>query len=270
MADQFTKFMQGLQMFEKGIKQYAATRAVNSAQEELSTLNTTEIDEAAKRQKQMAIAQNLAMNMVKAGADANDIQLASGSIMPKSLTQTDEWAVQSRQDQLNEAKANRAHQSAMADKRFQQAAALQGMKGQAPVKPSKGDLEFKTNVDVARKEANKLLKIIEDDGNFEVWNAENAATLDSAQYQLAINYAKIFDPESVAREGEVEAAKKYMIPLGAGTRNSVSKAAIKKYLERIRNYEKAREKFGNAAPPAESAESASASGDDIMSFLSEE
>jgi hypothetical protein len=62
-------------------------------------------------------------------------------------------------------------------------------------------------------------------------NAEAVAKLKSLPYQIAIAYAKIVDPASVAREGEVAAAQKYLIPSGwtmtGKVSNDVTLAAIK-------------------------------------------
>jgi hypothetical protein len=117
------------------------------------------------------------------------------------------------------------------------------------------------------KEANKLEKLIGKFGNFEVMNSKASAQLESASYQLAINYAKIVDPASVAREGEVAAAQKYLIPLGLGTRNSKSIEAVKEYKRKIMEYAKARamQKVTGgqvAEPAAESSQGAPASGFD--------
>ena len=43
---------------------------------------------------------------------------------------------------------------------------------------------------------------------------------------MAITYSKIVDPQSVAREGEVEAAKKYIVPLGMMANKKQALASI--------------------------------------------
>jgi hypothetical protein len=64
-----------------------------------------------------------------------------------------------------------------------------------------------------------------------VSNPEAAAKLKALPYEIAIAKAKIVDPGSVAREGEVKAAQKYLIPMGwtmtGKIKNSETLAAIK-------------------------------------------
>lgn len=91
--------------------------------------------------------------------------------------------------------------------------------------------------------------------------AEAAARLKADPYELALAIAKVVDPGSVAREGEVAAAQRFMIPMGFWTSNDVTKAAIaraKKQLQdridalglrdKVQNYEFARNK--DLEPPA--------------------
>lgn len=235
----FDQMMAGLGALSGSMKEFSQTRAISNAQDELNSLNSMEMDEAAKRQKQMMISQNLAMNLSKTGGDLR----SAAMLMPQPLNATDAFIKQGRQDQIDSREDQQAHTSQMADKRYAQAMALQGMKNQAPGKKKAGDLNFGVNVEIANQEGKKLLKLIESDGNWETWNEKTKAELDSSQYQLAINYAKIVDPDSVAREGEVAAAQKYLIPLGLTTRNKTSQAAIKKYLRVINNYKKVRDRL---------------------------
>lgn len=94
--------------------------------------------------------------------------------------------------------------------------------------------EFKT-------QAQELLKVIETHGNYESsvtamlseGSADARAKLLSLPYRMAILYAKLVDPESVAREGEVEAARKYAIPLGATVPNAVTTSALNDMVKEI-------------------------------------
>jgi hypothetical protein len=72
----------------------------------------------------------------------------------------------------------------------------------------------------------KLQGIVDRTGTFEALGPESAQ-MDSLIYQIAVDYAKLVDPESVAREGEVAAAQKYMLPVqGLFVRNSTAKSLI--------------------------------------------
>jgi hypothetical protein len=85
-----------------------------------------------------------------------------------------------------------------------------------------GEVSFDTNIAMGLKFADKLKTAVKRSGTWESgWTPEwlggndaDAATLRAIPYQLAINYAKIVDPDSVAREGEVDAAQKYLIDIG--------------------------------------------------------
>ena len=61
-----------------------------------------------------------------------------------------------------------------------------------------------------------------------------SAKLQQLPYKMAITYSKIVDPSSVAREGEVAAAQKYLIPTGLTVSNDVTLAAIKNQREEIK------------------------------------
>lgn len=108
--------------------------------------------------------------------------------------------------------------------------------------PTEAEVAFNTNVKVALDGLDELDKVVKDEGNWAsgLANPTNAAKLQAKTYQLAIQYAKIVDPSSVAREGEVAAAQKYMIPMGLTTRNSVTRASIKNMKDTIYSYANAR------------------------------
>ena len=61
-----------------------------------------------------------------------------------------------------------------------------------------------------------------------------SAKLQQLPYKMAITYSKIVDPSSVAREGEVAAAQKYLIPTGLTVSDKVTLAAIKNQREEIK------------------------------------
>jgi hypothetical protein len=84
-----------------------------------------------------------------------------------------------------------------------------------------------------KNNAQKLKDIIQQTGTFELFGPDSAK-MDSLIYQMAVDYAKLVDPDSVAREGEVAAAQKYMVPVrsmgGLGTKNSTASAIIDNYI----------------------------------------
>jgi hypothetical protein len=117
--------------------------------------------------------------------------------------------------------------------------AEQGLKSKAK-DLSSADLAFESNVAAGLRYADQFDKTIDKYGTFEVIDPKGSATLGQLPYQMAIAYSKVVDPSSVAREGEVAAAQKYIIPTGLLTRNDTAKAAIAGYrkdlLDRLDQY----------------------------------
>ncbi len=109
-------------------------------------------------------------------------------------------------------------------------------------KKTQADVTFEQNASAALRFTDQLTDAINQYGTFEIASSEGSAKLGQLPYQMAIAYAKTVDPSSVAREGEVAAAQKYLIPLGAGTRNDTALAAAKSFrsdiVERINQYKK--------------------------------
>lgn len=102
-------------------------------------------------------------------------------------------------------------------------------------KPKKtvGDISFEQNATAALRYANELEDAIKQYGTTETYSSAGSAKLAQLPYQMAIAYAKTVDPTSVAREGEVDAAKKYLIPMGAFTRNDTALAAASEFKKDI-------------------------------------
>lgn len=109
-------------------------------------------------------------------------------------------------------------------------------------KKTTADITFEQNAASAMRFTNQLADAIKKYGTFELASPEGSAKLGQLPYQMAIAYAKTVDPSSVAREGEVAAAQKYLIPMGMGTRNETALFAaesFKKDIEdRVKQYKK--------------------------------
>ena len=118
-------------------------------------------------------------------------------------------------------------------------------------KQSAGDISFETNVKTFQSKSKELSDLVTKFGNVEggmPWSDPTAtAKLQAANYQLAIMYAKIVDPDSVAREGEVAAAQKYLIPTGWLTRNKTTLAAIKNMQDTVDEYQTNRKEAKSSA-----------------------
>lgn len=85
------------------------------------------------------------------------------------------------------------------------------------------------NIKEYQNQLTLLKDIIKNKGTFEsatFGDPAAAAALNQLPYKMAIVYAKIVDPESIVKEGEVEAAKKYIVPLGAMANEKQALASI--------------------------------------------
>jgi hypothetical protein len=93
-----------------------------------------------------------------------------------------------------------------------------------PKQPKVNEAEYR--IDLSMQNAMKLRDLISKHGTVDM--GVPGAEMDKAIFELAIDFAKVADPESVAREGEVAAAQKYMLPIRkyGGMRYS-NKEAIK-------------------------------------------
>lgn len=114
-------------------------------------------------------------------------------------------------------------------------------------KPTAVDVTFSTNIDSFKRHADQLKEIVTNFGGYEggiplLSNPDATAALEALPYAMAIEYAKLKDPDSVAREGEVAAAKKYLIPIGSTVRNSVTLAAIERQIKDIEQLRQSRAK----------------------------
>jgi hypothetical protein len=102
-----------------------------------------------------------------------------------------------------------------------------------PPKKTAGDVSFEQNSSASLRYADELINAINKYGTTEIYNSKGSAKLAQLPYQMAIAYAKTVDPTSVAREGEVDAAKKYLIPMGMFTRKETALAAANEFKKDI-------------------------------------
>lgn len=72
--------------------------------------------------------------------------------------------------------------------------------------------EVDYRVDQLKTNLQNLKDTVKKEGTV-VFTGPEGAAMDSKLYQIAVDYAKLVDPSSVAREGEVAAAQKYMLPI---------------------------------------------------------
>jgi hypothetical protein len=100
----------------------------------------------------------------------------------------------------------------------------------------KSKKEVKYRYDNLKSNASKLRALVKQHGTVETTGSAGGE-MDRLIYEMAIDYAKLVDPDSVAREGEVSAAQKYMLPIrnemlgikGMGINNDTAEQAISNY-----------------------------------------
>lgn len=249
---------QALEQFKKGAQELAIGNAISDANQAVQQIKGSQMKEEEKRSALQDLSNRMVMGLAGIGAPAATVEMVYKGMAPRTygslaeaMQGNDKFAIDAFQktqqmadvSEAKKARTKHGYDLELIDRKGQWDLMQQLGKGKSDLK--QGDLEFNTNVSVALSEAQKLEKLIQKSGNWEssipgVGDPAAKAQLESAAYQLAINYAKIVDPASVAREGEVAAAQKYLIPLGFFTRNSVSLESVKEYRKKIGEYVRAR------------------------------
>lgn len=257
-----------MQMFSQGVKELQFSNALREANSQVQQVKQSALKEEEQRAQLGQIANNLTTYMAQIGTPATTMQVIAGAMGPKRYSNPGEAAMEaalSGDQRLMKAAQNAdmaAQTGNMAQLGMQQkfqanenalnrqnALMLKAMDVGSSQKQSQGDLEFNTNVKSALVGLKDLEQTVKRAGNWEMWNEGDKAKLEQASYDLAIKYAKIVDPASVAREGEVAAAQKYLIPMGLTTRNSVTLANIKEFRNKIQEQVKARSSSKPGAAP---------------------
>lgn len=266
MADNMSNLFQALQMFQNGVKEAATTSAVNDATQAMQDINLQITDEAQKRQSLQQLANQTALRLTGTGASGTQIQSAFNAINPQNFGSVEQMQLeagltgnqhygkvasdilaQRKKVKQEEMQMEFGFKNALADKQFARDIALEEIKARKAagqnVKPE--EIAFRTNINVANKMLDELEQTINDKGTFELGFGTEAgkkasAKLEALPYQLAITYAKIVDPNSVARESEVEAAKKYMLQLGLFSNEGKAKEGIQNMRDTIKSYAESR------------------------------
>jgi hypothetical protein len=108
---------------------------------------------------------------------------------------------------------------------------------------AKQDTETNYRYNSLVQNAEELKELVRKHGTVNTFG-DVGAKMDSKIYQMAVDYAKMVDPDSVAREGEVAAAQKYMLPFrnsgGLTTRNATAIKQIENYISDLNNRVEAR------------------------------
>lgn len=263
--DNMNNLFQALQMFNSGVQQAATTSAINDASQAMRDLNGSMLEDAQKRQQQDQLARDLSLRLTGIGAPASAVENAFQAVAPQRFGSVEQMQLEGElagnkqyQDVSKKILSQRAQakkdemamqfgfESALADKKFMRDMALEQFKlAKSGSKLSPEEVAFQTNVNVANSMLDDLEKTIKDKGTFELGFGSDAAQgasakLDAIPYQLAITYAKIVDPNSVAREGEVAAAQKYLIQLGAFANEGKALQALKNMRDTIKTYQGSR------------------------------
>lgn len=255
---------QALQMFQNGVKEAAATSAVNDAAAQMQQIKTQITDEAEQRRALQDLSNQTALRLTGAGASGTHIQSAFNAIAPQNFGSAEQLQLegqlsgnqfyqdqasqiigQRQQGRKDEARQDFLFKAALMDKEFNNALRLKAMeftKKTPDLKPE--ELQFQTNVDMGIDLLDQLESAVSKEGTWESRFGDNdvAAKLDAIPYQVAITYAKVVDPASVAREGEVAAAQKYLIELGLTASKDKVLKQITNMRQTFKQYQRTRAK----------------------------
>lgn len=302
MADDIS-LKDALGIFSQGVKSYALSQALNEANERVQNLKMSGIKETEQRVQLGQIAQGLVGEMIGLGASAADIEQARLNYTPKSYQSAEAAAIDSalsgknqlrdiaeeqmmrnRKDDLSMEMQKEKFRAKLQKDLFAQQEKLKGMdlqREEMKANLKKGgelkqaQIDFESNASAALRNISSLEQTVKKVGNYESTSAWNpfsnpkmAAKLSQDLLDTAIAYAKIVDPTSVAREGEVETAKKYAIPAGLGISNEATLQALKDMRTKILERTKDRRKLSTMrSSDLQSMGSESPNGIDLKAFI---
>lgn len=265
------ELLKAMQMFQEGVQRASIQEAVNDATVKVDEIKRASLDETQKRAALTDFSDKLALRLVGAGANAATIQQAFQAVKPQQFGSAEQMQLEgeltgNKQYQDVSSKIIKAREEralALKAREEQMKLAVEEKKGMLDIKkeliksglkPSEikpEELAFQTNVKMAHNFIDDLEKAIDEAGTGEVGvpfasNRKAKAVFEAVPYQLAITYAKLVDPNSVAREGEVEATKKYLLSIGLTSSSEEAKAKLNHLRKTIKRYEVAR---GSSARP---------------------
>jgi hypothetical protein len=257
------------------VQQAATTAAVNDASQAMQQIRSQVTDEAQQRQGLQQLGDQLALRMIGTGANASQIEQAFKAVTPQQFGSVEqmqlEGALSGNKQYQNVSKdiLKQKQQQGQQQMLFQHKLAVdleaekgkwdilkaQMASGLKPHEVKPEEVTFQTNIKMADQFINKLKSSINRSGTWEsrFGNPEDAAVLEGAPYQLAITYAKIVDPASVAREGEVAAAQKYLVDLGMTSDKDKVLAQLDNMSKTVKEYQKQRAGSSGIVTPGKQA-----------------
>ena len=96
----------------------------------------------------------------------------------------------------------------------------------------KAEVELNARVNNINSNLDKLKGLIDKTGTFELLGPDSD-TRDQIIQDIAVDYAKMVDPESVARESEVESAKKMLNVSGLFVKNNTAKSSLDEFRDQL-------------------------------------
>lgn len=162
--------------------------------------------------------------------DEYEMDLVQQELNRKSRERAANLARSDRRDERATAVETRREDKAMAieARREEKAAATEDKKKAQVVEVENFVANIKDNINALRKQ-------VKDTGTFEMFGSESA-DLERAMTNIAVDMAKLQDPGSVAREGEVALVKKGLFPTGLkalGTRNATADKILENMLSEV-------------------------------------
>jgi hypothetical protein len=261
--------LKAISMYQDSVQAAATTNAVSDASRQMASINEQvqmgAINEQQQRQALQGLSNQVALNLLGTGADAQKVQSAFAAISPQNFGSAEQLQLEGslsgnkfynkQANSILEEREARSLRKLKAEEAIKLNVEFQkGMmdikrdlikSGMKPAELKPEDVAFQTNIKMANKFLDNLDSAVGRSGTWEsgipfLGNKEDRAILEAAPYQLAITYAKIVDPNSVAREGEVAAAQKYLMDLGPTSSKDKVQAQLKNMRDTIQQYQEAR------------------------------
>jgi hypothetical protein len=249
--------LQATQMFSEGLKSYQVNSAFRDAADKFKQLDAQEEDIFKKRAAQEQMAKDLSSSLLGMGASPQQVTQGFQTYMPQAMTGSKDFlsaAANTPEGKDREALNMRGLELQKQEQKMTPYQSEQiklgwgGLIGQQQdtanqqkalsAKDAMATDEATYRFKALKEKAAQLDEMVGKTGTFEAFGPE-ADRMKNLLYNMAVDHAKLVDPESVAREGEVNAAQKYILPInswgGLGMTNATARTLIKDYMKDVDN-----------------------------------
>jgi hypothetical protein len=216
----------------------ADTSAVDTMAQGLGKTNQLKLgqieDRRAREDKQFGMNADVYKYLAEKQRKAEELSATKDS-RAKTLAQNAALAAQKRADEERRfgiEQGNKNRDFGLKEKELAAKEAAEKTKLAEKTTNPKAEVELGTRVNNIQANIDKLKGIIDKTGTFELLGPESD-TMDQVIQDIAVDYAKMVDPESVARESEVDSAKKMLNVKGLFTRNNTAKSSLDEFRDQL-------------------------------------